>query len=200
MLYNVAEIFGSIQGEGINLGRACTFIRLGGCNLTCPWCDSKETWDAADSKAMTIDEIVSQVSTRLVVITGGEPTMQDLVPLLTELNKMNCDIAIESNGTFDFTEEWRHLIKTITVSPKPPLYHIPLRVDEIKLVVDDTLTDETIERALIIKATSNKVISIWLQPEFFSFEKSVELATAWVEKYPRDLKLGIQAHKVWGLE
>ena len=113
MKYEVVEIFDSIQGEGINIGTPSTFIRLARCNLKCKWCDSKYSWEKG--KMMTIPQILKKVHKYNVVITGGEPLLQNLNPLLDKLNKSG-EIEIETNGTlFD-----KNIIKKarFNISPK----------------------------------------------------------------------------------
>lgn len=200
MLYNVAEIFTSVQGEGDHLGRRVTFIRLGGCNLDCPWCDSKETWSSAEAKAMTVDEIIDSVDAYHVIITGGEPTIQDLVPLAIGLKDIDCFIGIETNGTNDFSTELRSLIDWIACSPKPPQFRLPNYFDEIKLVISNELTENDVERIIHEVSIANPAISIWLQPEYFDFLKSVERALEYVNRFYGLLRLGIQAHKYWEVE
>ena len=76
-VYKVKEVFDSIQGEGCMIGMPVTFIRLQGCNLACPWCDSKETWGQKTYTEYTAEQLAMQVNQETVVITGGEPTIQD---------------------------------------------------------------------------------------------------------------------------
>jgi 7-carboxy-7-deazaguanine synthase len=103
----IAEIFRSIQGEGLNQGRPCTFIRLAGCNLGCTWCDTPHAREAGEE--IDIEEIVSRVgalSGNYLCITGGEPLLQidQLLPLLRLLAGKGYQIDIETNGTLDFRE------------------------------------------------------------------------------------------------
>lgn len=135
----VNEIFYSIQGEGMNTGRAAVFIRLSGCNLKCPFCDT----DFSKSEEMTVEQITDEVcriakSCRFVVITGGEPTIQDCVPLIDTLQRVGFTVAMESNGT----RRAPYNVNWLTISPKAPfldgeaakIRH--LHCDELKLVFD----------------------------------------------------------------
>jgi len=102
----IAEIFKSLQGEGVRQGAPCLFVRLSGCNLSCRWCDTKEALGAGI--AMSEDYILEQCwrqNPRYVCITGGEPLLQTdaLLPLLASLAKRGTVIDIETNGTIDFT-------------------------------------------------------------------------------------------------
>lgn len=116
--YPIVEIFNSVQGEGFHTGVPSVFIRFGGCNLQCSWCDTDfSKWDK-----MTISEIMvilSKWNTRRVIFTGGEPAMQKLRPLSDELHANGYNIAIETNGTIELEEG---LVDWICVSPKDMLY------------------------------------------------------------------------------
>jgi 7-carboxy-7-deazaguanine synthase len=116
--YPIVEIFNSVQGEGYHTGTPSIFIRFGGCNLQCSWCDTDfSKWDR-----MTISEIIAildQWPTRRIIYTGGEPAMQKLRPLSDELHSKNYNIAIETNGTIELEEG---LVDWICVSPKDMLY------------------------------------------------------------------------------
>lgn len=123
--YRINEIFHSLQGEGRNTGRAATFIRFAGCNLRCPFCDT----DFDSYTEMTADDIVSRLADpNLVVLTGGEPTLQADEELLAELHRAGKYVAMESNGT--------HLppsgVDWLTVSPKQ--HPVVRKCDELKQV------------------------------------------------------------------
>ena len=116
--YPIVEIFHSVQGEGYHTGTPSIFIRFGGCNLQCSWCDTDfSKWDR-----MSITEIMTvleQWTTRRIIYTGGEPAMQKLRPLSNELHSRGYNIAIETNGTIELKEG---LVDWICVSPKDMLY------------------------------------------------------------------------------
>lgn len=116
--YPIVEIFNSVQGEGYHTGTPSIFIRFGGCNLQCSWCDTDfSKWDK-----MTVSEIMKVLSeweTKRVIFTGGEPAMQKLRPLSDELHSKGYNIAIETNGTIELEEG---LVDWICVSPKDMLY------------------------------------------------------------------------------
>ena len=114
MIFNIVEIFHSLQGEGANTGMPAVFIRFAGCNLTCRWCDT----DFIHFQKMTMAEIlntVTQYSCKNIIITGGEPTLQRQLPvLLSELKQRGYFIAIETNGLRTVDPQ----IDYIAVSPK----------------------------------------------------------------------------------
>ena len=135
----VNEIFYSIQGEGFHAGEAAVFIRFAGCNLSCPFCDTNHH----PFKEMTEDEICAEVEkypSRLVVITGGEPTLQLTASLVGKLHRLHREVAIETNGT----REIPNGVDWVTVSPKNDFVAngkpVIKRADEVKIVFDGTNT------------------------------------------------------------
>lgn len=122
----VGEVFTSIQGEGPYAGRAATFVRLMGCNLSCDWCDTRWTWDAGqhdqrrDDARATAAELFADVSTGLVVLTGGEPLLQQSQPAWTELLALliGCVVQVETNGTRAPSAPTVAGVTTFVVSPK----------------------------------------------------------------------------------
>jgi 7-carboxy-7-deazaguanine synthase len=146
MTYQVNEIFDSIQGEGIRSGLWSTFIRLAGCHVGCPWCDTKYAWKAGSKDEMSTDAILAKVTAQHAVITGGEPGEQELSDLVIALLRAGKHIQLETSGSgrFDFPGPvW------ITWSPKKNLGYRPssdlwYRISEVKWVVDDDLTFDTV--------------------------------------------------------
>jgi organic radical activating enzyme len=148
--YQVNEIFHSIQGEGYHMGSPATFIRLQGCTVGCHWCDTKYTWKKGGQK-MSVEKIVSKVKTHHVVITGGEPIMYNLDPLLKALRDPKWHFTqLETSG-----QQWlkgeRHP-SWITWSPKENLRwsastDIWQHCHEIKYVIDENFTWDVIESA-----------------------------------------------------
>jgi 7-cyano-7-deazaguanosine (preQ0) biosynthesis protein QueE len=119
----VSEIFFSIQGEGLDIGRPAIFIRLAGCNLRCAWCDTKHALAADNGTEMSVDEIIALVQNEeasgcdYVVLTGGEPLMQDCMALAKALTEKRYALAAETNGTF-FKPELLEYVSLWAVSPK----------------------------------------------------------------------------------
>jgi len=115
-MYGLVEIFESLQGEGRHTGRPCVFVRFAGCNLSCPWCDT----DVARRFEASLGEIVDEVKgfrARSVVLTGGEPTLQDGMPeLVAALREAGFWTAVETNGTND--AEWLQFVDHVSCSPK----------------------------------------------------------------------------------
>src|SRR6478672_4585817 len=131
------EAFYTIQGEGYHQGRAAYFIRLGGCDVGCVWCDVKESWDAAAHPLQAIDEMVNEAEkfpARLAVITGGEPLLHNLAPLTQALHTAGFQTNIETSGSSPLSGEW----DWICLSPKKfkaPLAEVFAAAHELKVVV-----------------------------------------------------------------
>lgn len=128
----VSEIFGpTVSGEGPTLGQRCAFLRLGGCNLTCSWCDTPYTWDAsrhdlrAEMRRMDADGVVGRLlalGTKFVIVSGGEPLLQQTYPgwgvVLRGLTGAGVRVEVETNGTVEPSEETVRALTRFTVSPK----------------------------------------------------------------------------------
>ena len=115
-MYDLVEIFESLQGEGRNTGRPCVFVRFAGCNLKCPWCDT----DVKKRFSASLDEIVKEVrgfKAKSVILTGGEPTLVKEMPeLVAALKKAGCWIGVETNGTI--AADWLGFVDYVACSPK----------------------------------------------------------------------------------
>lgn len=201
--FPVQEYFNSIQGEGFWLGSAATFIRLHGCNLSCPWCDTKESWHtneigASKVKWMYAEEILKICDVEQVVITGGEPCIHPRLHTLVRYLQLNGHyVCIETNGTLPTPEaDW------VTVSPKPESnysIHARCKANELKFVVSDELNfDRDVLPWLLLEET--EYTTVWLQPEGGDMQQSAERAFEFIAKHPnRNLRLGVQIHKIFNL-
>ena len=133
-VYDLVEMFESLQGEGRNTGRPCVFVRFAGCNLSCPWCDT----DVSRRFSATLEELVGEIASfraKSVVLTGGEPTMADGMPeLVAELKSRGYWIAVETNGTND--ADWLQFVDYVACSPKSefPDSVALSRADEVRVV------------------------------------------------------------------
>lgn len=192
--FPVLEIFRSIQGEGSHIGQAMTFIRLAGCNLRCPWCDTKGSWNAEGEQKTLLDILGEIEPGDPVVITGGEPTIhKELVELVSALHEQDCYVMIETNGTNNVP--WN--VDWITCSPKPPLYtiHPQLHPDELKYVVTDDFNGR-----IAIPEEVRRIYEgvIWLQPDGTNAQT---MEHAWSKCYQLvqedgRLRVGMQLHKL----
>lgn len=191
--YPVMETFTSVQGEGAFSGVPSFFIRLAGCNVGCVWCDVKESWDEKVHPLKTVREILDLASaskTKVVIITGGEPTMHDLNPLTTELSALGFRVHLETSGTEVLTGsfDW------ITFSPKKfkePLEEYFSKSHELKVVVNhesDLAWAETHAQRM------SERTSFFLQPEWERRERMMPLIFDYAIKNPH-WRVGLQIHK-----
>ena len=131
------EHFYTLQGEGFHAGRSAYFVRLGGCDVGCVWCDVKESWDATQHNSMSIDKIVNEIKkskTDFVVITGGEPAMYNLTALVDILHENKFEVAIETSGCYPL----HGAIDWYCFSPKKfkkPVDEAYKKANELKVVI-----------------------------------------------------------------
>lgn len=196
--FPVMEAFYTIQGEGFYQGRAAYFIRLGGCDVGCVWCDVKESWDASAHPHKTVGSIVAgaleavnhQPENVIVVITGGEPLMYDLYPLTTALHNAGFQINIETSGAYPASgnPDW------ICLSPKKfkaPLPDVIAKADELKIIVYNKSDFDWAEK--YAAQTSDKC-RLYLQPEWSKEKQMLPLIIDYVKQNPR-WELSLQIHK-----
>jgi len=188
----VVEIFNSIQGEGAYAGYTASFVRLAGCNLRCHWCDTKKSWDLGAGYELEPIEIVKKCLRRIVIITGGEPLLHDLSPLVTILHDREQRVHLETNGTLPLPDGVK--LDWVTVSPKfLSGYTIkPQKVDEVKLVMDEHVNDQLILSLLKCYPL------VYLQPESMK-PQSVNRCLEYIDKFP-ELKLSLQIHKILNIK
>lgn len=195
----VVETFHSLQGEGHHSGRSAFFIRLAGCNVGCPWCDTKHSWPADQHPPMAVDDLadVAAAACRngaaFTVITGGEPLHHDLRPLSQALASSGRPLHLETSGvdllSGDF--DW------ITLSPKrhrPPQTELLLQCHELKVVIHDA-ADLAFAEAMS-KGTGDKA-HLLLQPGWESAEGQ-QMAVEHARRNPR-WQLSLQTHKWLGV-
>ncbi len=192
MALKVNEIFYSLQGEGRWTGTPATFIRLAGCNLQCPFCDtSHSAFNLMEER--DIAELVEKAPSRHVVITGGEPTIQLTLPLLRALKETGAFIQIETNGTLALPAGAAELIDWITCSPKLPEPPAIDRIDELKVVYTGT----DVEPMLAIALTHPECR--YLQPcDTGNPDRNAEIirsAISYIKQHPQ-WKLSLQTHKL----
>lgn len=137
-MYNLVEIFESLQGEGRNTGRPCVFVRFAGCNLKCPWCDT----DVKKRFEVSLDELLAelgQYKAKSVILTGGEPTIQAEMPeLVAALKKAGYWIGVETNGTI--AADWLGFVDYVACSPKRGAALSLVEADEVRMVAEDEAT------------------------------------------------------------
>jgi organic radical activating enzyme len=187
------EEFYTIQGEGYHTGKPAYFIRVGGCDVGCHWCDVKESWDANTHPLTASDQIVKnalQHPAKAVVVTGGEPSAFNLDYLTTALKKQGIQTFIETSGAYTLTGEWDWvcLSPKKTLPPKPENFK---RAHELKVIVynkDDFKWAE--ENA----AHLDKNVLLYLQPEWSRAKEMTPLIVDYVMKHP-EWNISLQTHK-----
>lgn len=193
----VMETFYSVQGEGFHTGKAAFFIRLGGCDVGCPWCDVKESWNADHHPRKLIADLADEAKrsgAEIVIVTGGEPAMHNLDQLTDQLHAKGLQTHIETSGAHPLSGKW-HWICFSPKKFKNPLPEIYRKANELKVVVvnkHDLLWAE--EHA----AKLNEECLLFLQPEWSKREKTGILIAEFVMKNPR-WRISLQTHKYLNL-
>ncbi|HWR94466.1 MAG TPA: 7-carboxy-7-deazaguanine synthase QueE [Flavobacterium sp.] len=186
------EEFYTIQGEGFHTGTAAYFIRIGGCDVGCHWCDVKESWNADLHPPTSIDLIIENASkyADTVVVTGGEPLMWDMTPLTKNLKGKNLKVHIETSGAYKLSGNW----DWICLSPKKnklPTQTVYEAANELKVIIynkhDFIFAEEQAEKV------SQKAI-LFLQPEWSKKEEMTPLIVDYVMNNPK-WRVSLQTHK-----
>lgn len=189
----VMEHFYTVQGEGAYSGVPAYFIRLGGCDVGCFWCDVKDSWDADKHPKYSIEEIVSWVTStaaNIAVITGGEPLMHNLDELTTELHAKGIRTHIETSGAHPLSGNW----DWITFSPKKfkePHTDIFDKAHELKIIA---YNKHDFEWAKQYQQLVNPSCSLYLQPEWDKSEQMLPLIIEFV-KQNHPWRISLQTHK-----
>lgn len=196
--FPVMEMFYSIQGEGNYSGRPAVFIRFGGCDVGCHWCDVKESWNAEDHNILDIDEITEYVKSQganFVVITGGEPAMYDLSKLTEKLKNEQVYIAIETSGVYPLRGDF----DWVCFSPKKfkaPHESIYSKANELKVIVFNS-SDLKWAEGHALKVEEH--CKLYLQPEWDKREENTPLIIDYI-KQNQHWNVSIQTHKYIGVE
>ena len=187
------EHFYTLQGEGFHTGRAAYFIRLGGCDVGCVWCDVKDSWDASGHPLMTTHDIAdtaAQNPGRIAVITGGEPAMHDLTFLCDQLHSRGFSTHIETSGAHPLSGH----LDWVTLSPKKfkaPLEECMDKAHELKVVV---FHKSDFEWAEDHAAKVNPECKLYLQPEWSKRDTITPLIIDYIKEHPQ-WQLSLQTHK-----
>jgi organic radical activating enzyme len=191
--YPLMEHFFTIQGEGVHSGRAAYFLRIGGCDVGCVWCDVKESWDKQlhpETSVAQMLEFVLESKTDFVVITGGEPAMYDLNPLIDALHEHNIYIAIETSGAYEVMGD----VDWFCLSPKKFKMPVSLayeRADEFKVVIYHPSDFQWAEKQTEQLRQDCKLL---LQPEWSKSEQLLPAIIDYVKKHPK-WSISLQTHK-----
>ncbi len=193
MVLPLMEEFYTIQGEGFNTGKAAYFIRLGGCDVGCHWCDVKESWDANLHPLTSVNQIIENTlanHAKAVVVTGGEPLHYNLDELTRQLKEKNIETFIETSGAYTLTGNW----DWICLSPKktaPPLPLVYEKAHELKMIIfnkhDFIWAEEEAKKV-------NSKCFLFLQPEWSKREEMMPAIIDYV-KTNQKWMVSLQTHK-----
>ena len=193
----VMEMFYSLQGEGYYSGSPAFFIRIGGCDVGCGWCDVKESWDHGNHNILKVSKIIQNINkkTKIVVITGGEPLMWDMTEITKKLKEKNLKRHLETSGTYDISGDW----DWICLSPKKrklPRKNLYQIANELKIIIYN-------KHDLVFAVEESKKVSskckLFLQPEWGKFDKIKGRVVDFIKTNPR-WKLSMQTHKFLGID
>lgn len=189
----VMESFYTIQGEGFYSGTPAYFIRLGGCDVGCVWCDVKESWDASQFDWFSVDQIVDDAKSsgaKVVVVTGGEPLMYDLSHLTESLKVAGLQTNIETSGAYPLSGDW----DWICFSPKKfkaPLDEFYSKSHELKVIA---FNKSDFKWAIGHGEKMSAKSELFLQPEWSKEKEMTPLIVDFVKQNPR-WKISLQTHK-----
>lgn len=189
----VMESFYTIQGEGHYSGTPAYFVRLGGCDVGCVWCDVKESWDASQFDWVHVNKIVDEAKSsgaEVVVITGGEPFIYDLSGLTQTLKANDLQTNVETSGAYPISGEW----DWVCFSPKKfkdPEEQSYENADELKVVV---YHKSDLEWAAGHAQKMKLGSKLYLQPEWSKEKEMTPLIVDFIKKHPK-WKISLQTHK-----
>ena len=189
----IVEEFYTLQGEGYFMGKAAYFIRIGGCDIGCAWCDTKFSWDPSVHPVIAVEKVIENIiacKAVAAVITGGEPLMYNLDHLCLQLKEKGIETFIETSGAFPLSGIW----DWICLSPKmqqPPLDEIYTLANELKVIIAKPSDINWAERNARLVEKSCK---LYLQPEWSVFDKIIPDIIDFVKSNPA-WSVSLQAHK-----
>lgn len=215
-LLPLMEEFYTIQGEGFHSGKAAYFVRIGGCDVGCHWCDVKESWDASIHPLTETDKIVEHAAkfpAKAVVVTGGEPCISDLTYLTKEFKKKGIQTFLETSGAYKITGEWNW----ICLSPKktmPALEENFSKANELKVIIynkdDFRWAEQNAKKMYEVRSmkyddkqlTANCQLPtaafLFLQPEWGRRNEMLPLIVEYVQQNPQ-WRISLQTHKYIGI-
>ncbi|GAA4452999.1 7-carboxy-7-deazaguanine synthase QueE [Rurimicrobium arvi] len=191
--YPVMEHFYTLQGEGAYAGQSAYFIRLGGCDVGCVWCDVKESWDASAHPHMSVTDIVAAALAhpgRIAVVTGGEPSMYELTPLTDALHAAGFRTHIETSASSPLTGDW----DWVTLSPKKfkaPLQENLHLANELKIII---FNKSDFQWAESYAAQMPQQCKLYLQTEWDKRDQMTPAIIAYIQEHP-GWQLSLQTHK-----
>ena len=187
------EHFYTLQGEGFHTGRAAYFLRLGGCDVGCVWCDVKESWDANSHPKVELNtmlQYIQEAKAEMAVITGGEPLLHNLNELTELLQSNHIETNIETSGSSPLSGSW----DWICLSPKKfkePLLEVIEKANELKIVIFNKSDFDWAEK---YAALVNSNCKLYLQPEWDKSSQMLPQIIDYVKQNPK-WKISLQTHK-----
>ena len=189
----LVEEFYTLQGEGYHTGHAAYFIRIGGCDVGCSWCDTKFSWNPELHPPVAIRDIADRAAlypAAAVVVTGGEPLMVDMGPLTSLLKERGIETYLETSGAYPLTGTW----DWICLSPKqnmPPVGDIHQQAHELKVII---AREQDLEWAVEHSGLVSEACKLYLQPEWSNREKMLPVCIDFAKENP-SWGISLQAHK-----
>ena len=188
----VMEKFYTIQGEGYYSGQPFYFIRLGGCDVGCHWCDVKESWDHNQHQFIEVEDLIKDVKehTSNVVITGGEPLMWDLSELTKRFKENNIKLHLETSGAYEMSGNW----DWVCLSPKKkmlPKQEIYSKANELKVII---YNNDDFKFAIQESEKVSSKCKLFLQPEWSKFDIMKDKIAQFVMKN-KNWNVSLQIHK-----
>ncbi len=193
----VMEEFYTLQGEGYNMGKAAYFVRIGGCDVGCSWCDSKESWNAELFPPLNVDNVVQnakETQANTVVITGGEPSLYPMDYFTSQLQSNGMLTMVETSGAHKLSGSW----DWVCLSPKrnsPPHASVYNIANELKVIIQ---RKSDLKWAEANAELVNKNIPLFLQPEWSVAKELMPLLTEYIMKNPK-WRMSLQSHKYMGI-
>jgi len=191
------EEFYSIQGEGFHTGKAAYFIRIGGCDIGCAWCDSKRSWQSGRHPLVEVSSILLRVKeshSNSLLVTGGEPTLYQLDYLSMKAKEMNFELFLETSGAYPLTGKW----DWICLSPKnqnPPNPEYYTKANELKVIIYDSNDFKWAEE---MAEKVHPDCHLFLQPEWSRKDEITPEIIEYIKKNS-SWRISFQTHKVWGI-
>jgi len=192
--FPLVQQFYTLQGEGFHFGKAAYFLRIGGCDIGCRWCDTKLSWNAEIHSIISINEIIENVKksdAKDIVITGGEPLMYPMDKLCNDLHNIGIKTYLETSGAYPLSGQW----DWICLSPKsqqPPFDEIYTKANELKVIIYNV--EEDIKWAEKSAKKVSKECHLYLQPEWSKRKVNTPLIVEYIKRNTK-WKLSLQAHK-----
>jgi 7-carboxy-7-deazaguanine synthase len=189
----LVEEFYTVQGEGRHTGKAAYFIRIGGCDVGCSWCDTKFSWNPSLHPMIPVDDIVENViksGADSVVVTGGEPLTWNLDYLCSELKKREISTYLETSGAYPLSGSWDWICLSPkkNAAPVPPIFKM---AHELKMIVCDL---DDFNWAEECRTKTGEECLLFLQPEWSRYEKMIPVIVEYVKRNTRWM-ISLQAHK-----